>query len=162
MATTTKKNAHNSPDPGFGGVAYGNVFTLKFDFDTDSNGYFLDSDKPATAVANGEVIVLGVIPAGTRLLDCKVFVSDAFTGSSTGKLGFKYKDGTDVTAVPQDDDFFFAATSIASTGVIRKTNVTPPVTIPKDAYLILTNEGAAQAAAGVMDIEIIGAIGGPH
>jgi len=161
MANIVKKNAHNSPDPGFGGVAYGNVFSLPYRFETNSSGYFLDSDTPAAAVGNGDVVYLGVIPAGTRLLDCKVFVSDAFTGSSTAALGFKYKDGTDVAAVPQDDDFFFAATTIASTAVIRKLNVTPPVTIPKDAYLILTNAGAAQSAAGIMNIEIQGVMGGP-
>lgn len=160
MATITKKNAHNSPDPGFGGVAYGNVFSLPFKFQTNASGVFADSDT-ATAVGNGDKVILGVIPAGTRLVDMKAYVSDAFTASSTAKIGFEYKDGTDVTAVPQDDDFFCAATSIASTGIIRKTNVTPPVTIPKDAYLILTNAGAAQSAAGIMNIEVIGVIGGP-
>lgn len=161
MATIKKKNAHNSPDPGFGGVAYGNLFSLKYHFETNASGYFLDSDTPAAAVGNGDKVILGVIPAGTRLLDMKAYISDAFTASSTGKIGFEYKDGVDVTAVPQDDDFFCAATTLASTAIISKTNVTPPVTIPKDAYLILTNAGAAQAAAGIMDIEIIGVIGGP-
>lgn len=162
MATITKKNAHNSPDPGFGGVAYGNVFSLPFKFQTNASGYFLDSDKPAAAVGNGDKIILGKIPAGTRLLDMKCYVSDAFSGSSTITIGFEYCDGTDVAAVPQDDDFFCAATSIAATSIFRKTNVTPPVTIPKDAYLILTNAGAAQSAAGIMNIEIQGVIGGPH
>ncbi|MEY5097693.1 MAG: hypothetical protein RJA36_412, partial [Pseudomonadota bacterium] len=38
--------------------------------------------------------------------------------------------------------------------VQRKSTTTAPVTLPKDAYLILTNAGAAQAAAGIADILI--------
>ena len=162
MATITKKNAHNSPDPGFGGTAYGNLFTLAFAFATNASGYFLDSDTATSAVGNGDKVILGKIPAGTKLIDMYCYVSDAFQGSSTATIGFEYCDGTDDTAVPEDDDFFCAAATIAATGIIKKTNVTPPVTLPKDAYLILTNAGAAQAAAGILNIEVIGQIGGPR
>ena len=161
MANVIIDNAHNLPDPGFGGVAYGNVFSLPFNITTNASGVIVGSDT-ATAVGNGDVIYCGVIPAGTKLLDMKMFVSDAFAGSVTFAVGFKYKDGVDVAAVPQDDDFFCAATSVAATGVTRKTNVTPPVTIPKDAYLIVTSAGAAHSAAGICNIEIQGVIGGPH
>ena len=160
MATITKKNAHNSPDPGFGGVAYGNLFSLNYKFETNSSGVFTDSDT-TTAVANGDKVILGVIPAGTRLIDMKAFISDAFTASTTAAIGFEYKDGVDSSVVPQDADFFCAATTTAAIAVIRKTNATPPVTLPKDAYLILTTGGAAQASAGIMNIEVTGVIGGP-
>ncbi len=162
MATITKKNAHNSPDPGFGGVAYGNMFSLPFKFQTSSDGYFLDSDTPAAAVGIGDKVVLGKIPAGTRLLDMIATVSDAFTADTTFDLGFEYCDGVDVAAVPEDADYFADDVDHHdATVVLRKTTATAPLTIPKDAYLILTNNNAAQAAAGVMDIEIIGVIGGP-
>lgn len=154
MATITKKNARNLPDPSVGGSPAGTMAALSFKFTTNASGVMTDSDQ-TTAVASGDIVRLGVLPRGMRLIDCLAVVSDAFTASSTGMLGFAYVDGVDSSAVPQDNDFFFAATTIAATGVIRKTAVTPPVTLPKDAYLILTNGGAAQAAAGVMDIDII-------
>lgn len=161
MPTITKKNAHNLPDPGFGGVAYGNIMTLKFKFETNASGVFVDSDTD-TAVQAADVVVLGVIPAGTRLMDMIAVCSDAFTATSTFDLGFQYKDGVDSALVPQDADYFGAAVAYNATGVFRKETVTPPVSLPKDAYLILTNNTAAQAAAGVIDIEIIGQIGGPE
>ena len=72
-------------------------------------------------------------------------------------IGFEYVDGTDSTAVPQDDDYFCAATTAASTAVLKKTNAAvQPLTLPKDAYLIITNAGAAQAAAGRLDILLLG------
>lgn len=154
MATITKKNVKNLQQ--FGGTPYGNITGLPFHFETNASGYFLDSDTPAAAVGNGDVVRLGVLPAGFQLWDMQGLISDAFTASSTFKIGFAYVDGTDSTAVPQDDDFFCAATSAASTAVIRKTNVAAPVTLPKDAYLIITNAGAAQSAAGILDVMILG------
>jgi hypothetical protein len=159
MATITTKNAHNLPSPGFGGVPYGNRSSLFYQMKTNASGVIANSNV-TDAVGNGDVVVLGVLPAGMKLCDMVATISDAFTASSTGKIGFKYVDGVDVTAVPQDDDFFCAATSLASLAVIRKTATTAPLTLPKDAYLILTNAGAAQAAAGQIDIEIIGQING--
>lgn len=160
MATTNKKNVKNLPSPGFGGVPFGNVSCLPFQFAVNASGYMVDSDKPAIAVANGEVVRLGVLPAGMTLLDMITCISDAFAASTTGTLGFQYVDGVDSAVVPQDDDFFMAATTTAATAVLRKTNVTPPVTLPKDAYLILTCAGAAQSAAGIMDINILGVLNG--
>lgn len=161
MGTTKKQNVKNLPSPGFGGVPWGNQTTLSFRFAVNASGYMTDSDKPTTAVSNGEVICLGILPAGMKLLDMRMLISDASAASITAKVGFQYVDGTDVTAVPQDDDFFCAATSLASTAVVRKTNVTPPVTLPKDAYLILTSAGAAQSEVCVVDIDIIGVLNGP-
>ena len=112
MATITKKNVKNLQQ--FGGTPYGNITGLPFHFETNASGYFLDSDTPAAAVGNGDVVRLGVLPAGFQLWDMQGLISDAFTASSTFKIGFAYVDGVDSTAVPQDDDFFCAATSAAS------------------------------------------------
>ena len=103
------------------------------------------------AISLGLIILnLDQVPAAIAMI-----ISDAFTGSSTYKLGFAYCDGVDSTAVPQDDDYFVAAsTALSSTAVQRKSTTTAPVTLPKDAYLILTNAGAAQAAAGIADFLI--------
>lgn len=161
MPTVTKKNAHNLPDPGFGGVAYGNMFALSYAFATNTSGIFVDSDK-ATAVGDGDKVVLGKIPAGTRLVDMIAVISDAFTATIDFDIGFEYCDGVDVAAVPQDDNFFAAAADAGAAAVLRKATTTAPVTIPKDAYLILTSTNAAHASAGRIDIDIIGIIGGPH
>lgn len=154
MATITKKNVKNLQQ--FGGTPYGNITGLPFHFETNASGYFTDSNVPATAVAVDDVIRIGVIPAGFNIWDMIATISDAFTASSTFKIGFAYVDGVDSTAVPQDDDFFCAATSAASTAIIKKTNAAAPVTLPKDAYLIITNAGAAQAAAGILDVLVLG------
>ena len=162
MATITKKNAHNSPDPGFGGVAYGNVFALSFKFQTNSSGYFLDSDTPAAAVGIGDKVILGKIPAGTRMIDVIACVSNAFTASSTIDLGFEYCDGVDDTTFPEQQDYFIDAGDWTSVGFLRRQEPTAVKTLPKDAYLILTNGVAALDEVGIIDIDIIGVIGGPH
>lgn len=155
MATITKKNAKNLLQ--IGGVPFGNLTGLHYTFETNSSGYYVDSDVPATAVAIGDKIRIGVIPAGFQIWEYWANISDAFTASSTFKIGFEYVDGTDSTAVPQDDDYFCAATTAASTAVLKKTNdAVRPLTLPKDAFLIITNAGAAQAAAGQLDILVIG------
>ena len=155
MATITKKNIKNLQQPG--GVPYGNMTGLHFTFETNASGYYLDSDTPAAAVGNGDVVRAGVIPAGFQIWEYWANISDAFTASSTFKIGFAYVDGVDSTAVPQDDDYFCAATTAASQAVLKKTNVAVrPLTLPKDAYVIITNAGAAQAAAGQLDLLILG------
>jgi len=151
MATITKKTAY---DRHLTGAPYGDVLMLPYRMETTSGGVLVGGDS-ASAIGNGDVVRLGKLPAGTKLLDCVVTISDAFTGSSTYKLGFAYCDGVDSTAVPQDDDYFVAAaTALSATAVQRKATVTAPVTLPKDAYLILTNAGAAQAAVGIADFLI--------
>ena len=156
MATVTKKNIDNLQQ--IGGTPWGNQTCLEFTFETNASGVWVDSDK-ATAVAIADVCKVGRLPAGFRLLDAKIVISDAFTANSTFDLGFAYADGVDVTAVPQDADYFFAALDEA-VGLTFKTNTTAPVTLPKDAYLILTNNTAAQAAAGAMNILVTGILTG--
>ena len=156
MATVTKKNIDNLRQ--IGGVPYGNLTGLEFTFETNASGVWVDSDK-ATAVGIADVCKVGRLPAGFRLLDAKIVISDAFTANSTFDLGFAYVDGVDVTAVPQDADYFFNDLDEA-VGLTSKTSTTAPVTLPKDAYLILTNNTAAQAAAGAMNILVYGIMTG--
>lgn len=155
MATITMKNVAHIPQEGNCVAPWGNMLALKYNFTVNSSGILVASDK-ATAVADGDVIRLGILPAGLELVDMLRIISDAFASSTTDKIGFQYVDGVDSTAVPQDDDYFSAATTSASTAITRKTAVTAPVVLPKEAYLILTSAGAAQSAAGVMDIYIYG------
>jgi hypothetical protein len=152
--TTITKNAM-SQSRQFGNMPFGNSSRLPFRFETNSSGVALNTDL-ATAVQSGDVVVLGKLPAGFLLQDALVVISDAFTGSTTASIGFAYADGVDSTTVPQSATFFASALATSSTGVSRKTSVEAPVTLPKDANLILTIGGAAHASAGIMDIVIEG------
>lgn len=158
MGTVTKTGARNLPNPNYGNAPYGNKVIRDYKFAVNSSGIMTDSDK-TTAIAAADVIRLGVLPAGMKLIDALAIVSVTFTDTSTFDLGFAYVDGVDSSAVPQDSDYFFAAGDYHdAAAVLRKTKALAPVTLPKDAYLILTNNTAAQNGtnAGVMDIFITG------
>lgn len=111
-------------------------------------------------IATGDIIRLGIIPGGYELLPAHavVLVPDAFGTGVTAKVGFAYVDGVDVTAVPQDDDYFVTATSVASQGIIRGNNAAVgAVTLPKDAYLIVTLAGTSHdASAARMEVQVMG------
>ena len=157
MATIPKKKVLNQKQ--FGGTPYGNKATLEFNLATNAIGAFADSDV-ATAVQSGDKIRLGVLPAGFRLEDSEVIVSDAFSASVTANLGFEYVDGVDSTAVPQSATYFGSALALSSAARLRNATTNAPVTLPKDAYLILTTGGAANAVVGVADIFIEGVLTG--
>lgn len=153
MATYTKTESYARR---LTGAPYGDVIALSdFNLTTNSSGVAQSSDATA-ALATSDIVRLGILPAGLRLLDVIATINDAFTASSTFDLGFEYVDGVDSTDVPQDADYFVDGASLASLAVLRKATTTRPVTLPKDAYLILTNLGANQSAAGVMDIVVVG------
>jgi len=154
MTTVTKKGAKAAAQPV--GAPYGNSTVLRYHFETNSSGVFVDSDQ-TTAVNSGDKVRLGLIPAGFILDDALAIISDAFTASVTFTIGWEYADGVDVTATPQDNDYFFAALSAASAGRTAATNTAvAPVKLPKDAYLILTVGGANNASVGIADIIVRG------
>lgn len=160
MATATKKRIAQQLQ--FGGVPYGNRTTLEFALVTNASGVWTDSDQ-TSAVIIADKLRLGILPAGFRLLDSLVIVSDAFTASATMKLGFEYTDGVDSSDVPQDDDFFNAALAMNTAGrYVANNTAVRPVTLPKDAYLIGTWAGANNAAVGIADILIHGILVGPN
>lgn len=157
MANITKKRLTERQ---FGGVPYGNTTTLHFTLETNATGAAIDSDT-AAAIASGDVVRLGVLPAGTKLQDAQAIVSTAFSASVTGSLGFAYVDGVDSAAVPQDAAYFLNAQTLAAAARVRANTAKAPVTLPKDAYLILTTGGAANAKAAKLDalieVELVGA-----
>jgi hypothetical protein len=158
MANVTKKQLAQAAQ--FGGVPYGNYTGLHFTFEVNSSGVYVNSDQ-TTAVVQADVVRIGVLPAGMRLDDCLVMISDAFTAASTANIGFAYVDGVDVTATPQDADYFDAALALDAQGRTRGLNLAVrPVTLPKDAYLTLTIAGADLAAVGVMDVVVYGVLTG--
>ncbi len=155
MATITKKKVLNQKQ--FGGVPYGNHTVLDYNLTTNAVGAFTDSDA-ATGIALGDVVRLGVLPAGFRPYDSQVIVSDAFSALVTGSLGFAYVDGVDSAAVPQSASYFGAGLVLNAVGRLRNATTNAPVVLPKDAYLILTTAGAANAAVGIADIFIEGVL----
>lgn len=159
MATITKKNLRNERSHA---GAFGNRWSQIYTFETNSSGYILDSDTPAAAVGATDVIRLGIIPAGVRISDALIIISDGSTASVTYNLGFAYVDGVDSTAVPQDADYFVTGSTSAATAVRQVANNTAvrPVTLPKDAYLIWTNAGAAHASVCIVDVIVQGVLVG--
>jgi hypothetical protein len=159
----TIKKLRYQDESTFGGVPYGNTTTRSFNLTTKSNGAAANSDT-ATAIADGDSVVLGLLPGGMLLQDAIATVSDAFTALTVGKLGFAYVDGVDSTEVPQDDDYFFAAATLTlhTAGTYRKVTPTAPVRLPKDANLVLVSSGAAHASVGIADFRIVGVLGGPN
>ncbi|RUR68684.1 hypothetical protein EJP67_16605 [Variovorax guangxiensis] len=164
MATVTSKTGLQQRI--FGGTPYGNKTVHKYQLDTNSSGGVVDGDSTA-ALASGDKVRLGKIPAGFELHGALVLVSTAFTASVTGKLGFEYADGVDDTQaaadaqsrpyVPQDDDYFGAAFALNTAGRYPASNTAVrPVTLPKDAFLILTTGGAANAKVAAMDVLVEG------
>lgn len=152
MATITKLKVRNEPQ---WGDACGNAWSGKFRFETNASGYYVNSDTPATAVGIADVVRIGILPAGLDIHESIQIVSDAFTATSTFDIGFAYVDGVDSTAVPQNAAYF--ANDLATTaGITRKTASTAPVVLPKDAYLTILNNTAAQNAVGVIDIIVQG------
>lgn len=154
MATITKKRYQDAQN--FGNSPYGNVMALEYNVTTASTGAVVGSDSTA-AVASGDVIRVGLLPAGFRLHDSLTIVSDAFTASVTANVGFAYEDGVDDANVPQDADYFGAAVAINTAGRYRASNTAVrPVTLPKPAWLTITTGGAAHNTAAVADIIVYG------
>lgn len=158
MATITKKAIASQAQ--FGGTPYGNKSVLQFNVTTNSSGVMTDGDSTAAGGTSDELII-GILPAGMKLMDCLAIVSDAFAASQTVKVGFRYVDGVDSTDVPQDADYFFAALALSAAGRTRANNTAvAPVTLPKDAYLVLDLDGAAMSAVGVLDLLVEGVLNG--
>ena len=154
MPTITQKF---NPRLNVGATPWGNAHGLKYTLETNASGAAINSDSTA-AIAIGDKVRIGVIPAGTSLLDSLAILSVAITASVTGKIGFEYVDGVDSTAVPQDDDYFLAAgQSLATAARLRNATTNAVVTLPKDAWLILTTAGAANAKASKLDFILFGA-----
>ena len=159
MAKVKVKNARIGT---FGGLSpYGNATVLGYALKTNAAGAVINSDS-TEALAIGDVVDLGELPEGLRLVDAQLFVSTAMTALVTGKLGFVYSDGTDSTEVPQDDAYFLTAGAVLNAAGRLRANGTKLVTLPKPARLVLTIAGAANAKASDLRVEVIGELKGPR
>lgn len=157
MATMTKKQFRARQ---FGGVSpNGNLTILPFQLVTNAAGGVTPADVE-TALQIGDVVDLGPLPPGMRLDDSFIRISTGLTASVTGSLGFKYADGVDSAAVPQDAAYFGAGIALNTAATLRNVTTKAVVTLPKEARLILTIAGAANAKASKVDIAIIGELTG--
>lgn len=156
MTTVTKKNVLTEKQ--FGGAPYGNKTSFVFALALAA-GVMANSDS-AAAIPIGGVVRTGVLPAGMQLEDALAVVSAAFTATSTAKIGFAYVDGVDDAGVPQDDAYFFNGLALDAAARTRQSTAKAPVVLPKDAYLIVTNQVAAQAGNGVLNVVIDGVLTG--
>lgn len=151
MATITKLGLQN-PSNRLGSTPYGNLTAFRYLLKTNATGAVIDGDS-ASAVASGDVVKVGILPAGFSFVDSEIVIKTAMSASVTAKVGFAYADGVDVTAVPQDDDYFGAALVMSAAARLRNATANTSVTLPKEAWLTLTTGGAANAKAS--EIEII-------
>ena len=140
---------------------YGNTTTLGYALKTNTTGVVVGGDS-ATAPKAADVIDLGGLPEGWCLTDAQVFVTAGMTATVTGKLGFAYADGEDDTLVPQDDGYFLAAGADLATAGRLRADGSKIVVLPKDARLILTLDGAANAKASDITITVSGEMTGAN
>ena len=140
----------------FGGVEEcGNLTSYRSRLATNALGAALNANS-AVALAIGDVVYLNTLPAGMVLQDCCVVVSNAFSANVTASLGFVYADGIDRTDVPQDPAYFGAGIALNAVARIRNASTKTLVRLPKEAFLVMTIAGAANAEAGVADVIVEG------
>ena len=150
MATVTNSQKHRNQ---LGASPWGNLNVLHFILKTGANGGALDADSNVP-LAVGDKLRLGVLPAGSTLVDSAAIVSVGLTATVKGDLGFEYVDGVDDAKVPQDAAYFGAALDLAAAARLRNATTKAPVTLPKDAFLVLTTSGAANAKAARVDVVV--------
>ena len=159
MATIKKKFIGDKQFGGF--TPYGNVTTIRATLQINATGAAIHSDS-AAAIGVADVVVLEKLPEGFLLEDAQVIVSTPMTASATGSLGFIYADGVDSTDVPQDAAYFGTGLNAAAAGRIRTAGTKAPVRLAKEAYLVWTQAGAANAKASRLDVIVHGERMGPN
>ncbi len=159
MADSSLRNVRNQPEPTFSHCSpYGNKTTLSFVLETVAG--VMTFGTKTTALVTGDVAVLGVLPGGMKLNDAMFMISAAFTTSTVLDVGFRYCDGVDDAGVPQSVDYFADAIVGATAARLRSVSPDELVTLPKDAFLIVTLVGATQAATSRLEVLVDGVLTG--
>lgn len=135
----------------------GNQTVLRFNVTTNSSGVWIDGDT-ATAPAATDELLIGILPAGMRLDDALMIVSNDFTAATAAKVGIRAVDGV----TTQDDaDYFTASLVLNAIDRYRADNkAVAPITLARDMYLVMDWDTATNAVAGVLDILIYGVLTG--
>ena len=140
----------------FGGAEEsGNQTVYASTLSTNSTGAALNSNSTA-ALGVGDKVYLQSMPAGMRLDNAVAIVSTAFTAAVTGSLGFEYLDGVDSSDVPQDAAYFGSGIVLSAAARLPNVSSKALVTLPKEAYLVLTIAGAANAKVARLDVIVTG------
>lgn len=140
----------------FGGVKpEGNITSYRARLDTAANGAAVNSNS-TVALAVTDKVYLNTLPVGMLLENGVVIVSTAMSAGVTGSLGFEYADGVDNAVVPQDAAYFGTGIVLSAAARIANASSKALVTLPKEAFLILTLAGAANAKASRIDFVIHG------
>ncbi len=151
MATITKLGV-TSPANRLGVSPYGNLTAFRYSLTTNASGAVVSADSTA-AIGIADVVKVGILPAGFRLIDSDLVIKTGMTATITAGVGFAYVDGVDSTAVPQDAAFFGTGLDMATAARLRNATTKTSVTLPKDAWLTVTTAVAANAKAS--EIEFI-------
>ncbi|MDX9716260.1 MAG: hypothetical protein RBT67_02700 [Thauera sp.] len=150
MSTITKLGLQD-PANQLGASPYGNLTAFRYVLKTTASGAVEGGDS-AAAVAAGDTVKIGLLPAGFRLIDSEVIVKTGMTATITAKVGFAYADGVDSAVAPQDDDYFGTGLNVAAAGRLRSTTAVGSVVLPKEAWLTVTTGGAANAKASELEV----------
>jgi len=119
-----------------GATAFGNLAVLRYVLQTDSTGALVGGDSN-TPLKSGDVVRLGVLPAGFRIFDSMSIVNNNMTGGSA-KVGFAYIDGIDDLRVPQNNGVFGNPIASNSHGKYRVGGSIASFALPKSAHIIFT------------------------
>lgn len=149
-----KIHIRNKGSNNFGGVPYGNLAVEHYNITAKANGS-IEGSNTVTAPRVNDVLILGTLEQGFRLDDAQIIVKTPMTTGITADIGFVYADGVDDTKVPQDAAYFASGANLATAGRLRASTA-KLVCLPKDAFLMVTIKGAANAKAADIDILISG------
>ena len=149
MATITKTGVQDKANR-LGSTPYGNLVAFRYTLKTNATGAVIDGDSSA-AIAIGDVVNVGIIPAGFRIVDSQVVIKTAMTAAVTASLGFLYADGVDVTAAPQDAAYMGAGLVMSTAARLSTATVKSGALVAKDAWLTVTTAGAANAKASEVE-----------
>jgi hypothetical protein len=91
------------------------------------------------------------LPAGVRPFEARHWITDASNASVTLNVGLKSVSGTN----QDDNDYFYAALSLAATGTGRQTTNAPPIVLQQDMLVQCVVGGAAVTEAVSVTFAII-------
>lgn len=112
---------------------------------------FVQSYSASKAAANGDVLHIGIIPAGTRVDILRLIWADAGT-SVTAKVGYKPVDTTPTA----DDDYWIAAGLDIAAAAGSSFSVSDPITFERDVYITLTVGGADFTGTPKISVNVVG------
>jgi hypothetical protein len=112
-------------------------------------------DEILLAFANGELIAAAHnharLPAGLRIFDWHLQITDASNASVTMNIGLKSVSGVNQDAAT----YFFAAQAMNATGLFRKNNILLPFTLAQEMYVqtVIAGANITESVAATLHIQ---------